>query len=262
MMLDEGTKIFVKHRRQDSDKPSVIFVHGDGQNHTLWENFKDFFFGKGHPVLSYDLAGHGLSEPYRDGKYSYPKFIQTLRDVLKNHDAKNPILVGNSTGGMIALQYATEYSDEITSVMAISSCDQNPTKYNPATPELAKMFIEASSKSFQEVKLFQFELPVKGKGEIHACALKYTSPDVIEAHLKALMGYDISSKLGSIKVPVLLVNGDQDIFITKECIENMMGGIPNSKVVNLEGYDHHVLLESPEKVLESIRSNYDFLLQK
>ena len=262
MMLKDSTKIFVSKRFQDSDKPCVIFVHGDGQNHTLWKNFEDFFFGRGHSVLSYDLAGHGLSEPYRDGKYSYPKFIKTLREILQKHDIKNPILVGNSTGGMIALQYATEYSEEITSVVAISSCDQSPAKYNPETPELAKQFIEASRKSFQGKKLFQFKLPVKDKGEIHVSALMFTSPDVIEAYMNALMDFDISSKLGSIKVPVLLIAGDEDILITKECIKNMEEGIPNSRIVALEGYDHHVLLENPEKVLKGIRSNYDFLLQK
>ena len=91
---------------------------------------------------------------------------------------------------------------------------------------------------------------------------KEEPPEVIEAQLEAMMKYDISSKLNKIKAPVLIITGDNDSFITKECLDNMKRGIPKSKVVIVDGCDHHVLLRKPDEVLDGIEDNYNFLLQK
>jgi len=262
MILEDDTKLFVNHRNQDSDKPCMVFIHGDGQNHTVWKMFEDYFFDKGHSVLSYDLAGQGLSEPYKDGKYSYSKFTDTLKSVLQECKIDKPILVGNSSGGMISLQYATGYPDNLTSVVAMGSTDQNPTKYNPDTPKIAEKFVEMAKEQFQGKKLLRYELPIKDEQNPHEGALKYTPPEVIKDYFEAMMKYDISSKLGEIKVPVLIITGDNDSFITEECLENMKRGIPKSKVVIIEDCDHHVLLRKPDEVLEGIKENYHFLLQK
>lgn len=264
MLLEDGTQILVNQRFCESEKPSVVFIHGDGQNHTIWGNLMDYFFLKGHSVLCYDLPGHGLSQPYKDGKYSFSKFVDTLREILEEKGVRKPLLVGNSSGGMIALQYATENSSELTSVVAISSCDASPAKHNPRIPgeEMIKEYVEKSRKLFEGQKLFDYSQGLLEEKDIFFAAVKNTSPEAIEGNLNAVKDYDIRSDLGDIKVPVLLLRGSKDLIVTEDWMARIKDQIRFSRLTAVEGYGHHALLQNPEKIKELIIENYSFLIQE
>ena len=260
MKLKDGTRIFVDAAFRDGDKPAVVFIHGDGQNHTVWTSVMDYFFQKGHSVLCYDLPGHGLSQPYKDKKYSFSKFVSTLDEILTAHGIREPLIVGNSTGGMIALKYATE--NDVAGVVAISSCDESPTKHNPYVKEIIKKYISESKKLFQRQKNFHYDKKLLDESDIMLAALKYTSPEAIEGNLKALKKFDIRSKLVSIKAPVLLFRGSEDTLITKEWMERIRDEIPKARLITFKNQSHHILLEIPEQIIKGIEKNYCFLEQK
>jgi pimeloyl-ACP methyl ester carboxylesterase len=264
MLLGDGTEIFVTYRFQDNGKPPVVFIHGDGQNHTVWKNLMGYFSGKGHSVLCYDLPGHGLSQPYKDRTYSFSKFVETLKQVLEEKAIRKPLLVGNSTGGMIALKYAAEKPCDVTCVVAVSSCDVSPAKHNPKLrgEEMIKKYIEASKKLFQGQGLFDYGNPGLSDEDIFLAAVKNTSPEAIEGNLNAVKDYDIRSELRNIRVPVLLFRGSKDLIITGKWMKRMKEEIPFSKLITLEGYGHHVLLQNPDKIEEGIIENYSFLMQE
>jgi len=260
MLLEDGTRIFVEARFQDSGKPAAVFMHGDGQNHTVWRSLMNYFFQEDHSVLCYDLPGHGLSKPYKDKKYSFSRFAGTLTEILAAHDISNPMLVGNSSGGMIALKYATE--NDAASVVAISACDESPTKHNPSMDEIIEKYIIESRKVFQGQKLFDYNKKGLDEKEVALAALKHTDPEATEGNAKSLRKFDIRSKLCNIKAPVLLIGGAKDSFATKEWMERIRDEIPKSRLVNFDGCGHHILLETPEIILDTIEKNYSFLVQK
>lgn len=260
MFLKDGTRIFVDAAFRDGNKAAVVFIHGDGQNHTVWTTVMNYFFQKGHSVLCYDLPGHGLSRPYKDRKYSFFKFVKTLREVLKTHDLSRPIVVGNSCGGMIALKYATRNS--VASVVAISACDESPSKHNPDINEVIKNYIAESKKAFKKQELFDYGKKKLNEKEIRLAALEYTSPESIEGHVTSLKSFDIRLKLRNIKVPVLLFRGTEDAIMSAKWMERMRKGLPSARLVSFKGHGHHVLLEAPEKVIRAIEENYSFLVQE
>jgi non-heme chloroperoxidase len=262
MILQDGTKLFVICQKKKNDRPPFVFLHGDGQNHTVWTKFMNFFFKVGNSVLCYDLPGHGLSQPYKDGKYSFPKFAETLKQILDEYRIKKPVLVGNSTGGMTAFQFATDNPDKLKSVVAVSSCDCSPSKYNPEILPMVNNFIEKSRKLFKKQQVIDYSKPIPGEEDIIASTLTYTSPEAIKGNLEAMKRYDISSKLGKIRMPVLLFRGEKDVFISRGWMRRIKEEIPISKLITVQGYGHHVLLQAPEKIFEGIVKNYSFLVQK
>ena len=45
----------------DAARPTVIFLHGAGLDHTCWQLASRWFAWHGHSVLAVDLPGHGRS---------------------------------------------------------------------------------------------------------------------------------------------------------------------------------------------------------
>jgi pimeloyl-ACP methyl ester carboxylesterase len=210
------------------------------------------------------LPGHGLSQPYKYRKYSFPRFVRTLKEILAKNDIQAPILVGNSTGGMVALKYGAERPRDVTSIVAVSSCDASPVKQNPHIDGAAmiKARIIQSRRLFRKQKLFDYSKQASCQEEISLAGLHYTSPEAIEGNMKAVRTFDIRSKLRNIKVPVLLFRGSKDVIVTRKWMEMIKRRIPRSKLLTLNGCGHHALLENPKLILEGIRRNYSFLLQK
>ena len=259
MKLIDNTNINVIHRHRETDKPTAVFIHGDGQNHTVFNRISDYFSHKGHSTLSYDVPGHGLSQPYKKKEYTYPRFAQTLHEILKAYTIKSPIIIGNSSGGMIAMQYATE--KKAKSIIAISSCDESPARQNPALNQILENYIIESRKSFQKQMIFDYTKEGLDDKETGMAALKHTHPGATEGSITSLRNFDITSELNKIKTPVFLLNGSDDPFVTEECSERMKENISNSRLVTYQGQGHHILLKIPEKIIRTIEENYSFLTQ-
>jgi len=260
MKLNDKTEIHAAHQPKESKKPTAVFIHGDGQNHTVFKALTDYFFQKGHPVLCYDLPGHGLSQPYKNKIYSYDRSVSTLREILKHYKISKPLLVGNSSGGMTALKYAAE--KEVYSVVAISACDISPAKNNPGIKNIIENYILESRRLYQGQKLFDYSQKGLDEKDISLAALKHTHPEAAEGSAESFKDFDISSRLGSIDKHVLMFCGSEDVFVSGECRERMRNEILNSRLIAFKGQGHHILLKIPEKILETLDRHYSFLVQK
>ena len=85
----------------DPDRPAVIFVHGAGNDHTVWHGPSRYFAYHGRSVLAFDLPGHGRSGG---------KALSTIEDMaswlVRAIDAigiDRVAIAGHSMGGLIAL---------------------------------------------------------------------------------------------------------------------------------------------------------------
>jgi len=259
MFLNDGTRIFAKLRGEKIGKPVAVLMHGDGQNHTVWTGFADYIMQKGHSVLVYDLPGHGLSEPYKNGEYSFPRFVETLEEILAFYSIDTPLLVGNSSGGMIALSYAAKR--QASGVIAISASDISPTKHNQSIEKVIEKYIEKSKELFQGQRLFRYDTTRIDDESMASACLKYTSPEAIQGNMGALKTFDIRDELNKIRCPVLAINGMQDIFVPEEYRERVRRKIRKSRAVTLKQFGHHILLEARELVLQALEENYSFLVQ-
>ena len=260
MFLSDGTRIFVDASYRDGNKPPVVFIHGDGQNHTVFRLLLDYFFRKSHSVLAYDLPGHGLSQPYKDKRYSFLRFASTLTEILKAHNLRNPILVGNSSGGMIALKYAAR--NRVKSLIAISASHLSPMKTVQKMKQITKEYIKNSKELFQGQQLFDYSEKTLTQADKRLAALKHTHPDATEGFSKALANFNIRSEIQKIRAPVLLLRGSNDIFVSEKCTQEMQKRLPNARVITFQGRGHHILLEAPELIIHAIEKNYSFLVQR
>ena len=103
----------------DNSKPTVVFLHGSGLDHTVWNLQSRFFAFRNYSVLALDLPGHTSSEgPPLE---SIEAMADWLRDVVEALDANKLSLVAHSQGCLVALEYASRYPERLRSISLVTS---------------------------------------------------------------------------------------------------------------------------------------------
>lgn len=103
----------------ENNKPTVIFLHGSGLDHTFWGLHSRFFAFRNYAVLVPDLPGHTNSAG--PALKSIEAMADWLNDVVEALDANDISLVAHSQGCLTALEFASRYPDRLRSVSLIAS---------------------------------------------------------------------------------------------------------------------------------------------
>lgn len=108
--------------------PLVIFIHGWCMNGTCMEPFADVAGALGMATIVPDLPGHGRS---RAKKAALLDAAMSIKELAGDNE---PILVGYSLGGIVALKYAMRY--RISGLFLISSMYEPPLKAISQDPKV------------------------------------------------------------------------------------------------------------------------------
>src|SRR6201988_3283501 len=85
-----------------ADRPTILMLHGGGQNRFSWKNTGQVRADGGFPVVALDSRGHGDSDRAPDADYD----VETLTgDVMEVLDAigRPVMLIGASMGGLTGI---------------------------------------------------------------------------------------------------------------------------------------------------------------
>ena len=91
----------------NNSKISLVFLHGWGQNIQMMIPLAKPFIKK-YNCMIIDLPGFGDSEEPQE-VYTIYDYAEMVNKLLTSKKIKNPIIIGHSFGGKIALVYATKY---------------------------------------------------------------------------------------------------------------------------------------------------------
>ena len=84
MWLDvAGKRVFAATGGKDFDKakPTVVFIHGNAGDHTVWAMQTRWFAYHGYSVLALDLPGNGRSEgPMPDSVEAFAEWLPKMLD--------------------------------------------------------------------------------------------------------------------------------------------------------------------------------------
>lgn len=97
-------------RWDGGDGVPFVLVHGLASNAHLWDGVAAELAAAGHPVLAVDQRGHGRSSK-PDGGYDMASVTDDLRVVVDASGFDRPVLVGQSWGGNVVIEFAARFPD-------------------------------------------------------------------------------------------------------------------------------------------------------
>ena len=91
----------------------VILIHSNSHSSKSFHNQLEGPIGKNYLLIAIDLPGHGESSPSNDPRstYSLPGYARVIHNILDQLKLSNPVLVGHSLGGHIALELSKMVSN-------------------------------------------------------------------------------------------------------------------------------------------------------
>ena len=116
--VGDGLGLSVIVRDTGSDASAFLLVHGLASNARLWDGAAEQLLDAGHPSLAVDLRGHGRSGKPDDG-YDFARVAQDLARVVESVLGRPVIVVGQSWGGNVAIEFAARHPDLVSGVVCI-----------------------------------------------------------------------------------------------------------------------------------------------
>ncbi|MHB1013186.1 MAG: alpha/beta fold hydrolase [Desulfobacteria bacterium] len=235
---------------QDSVKASrrtIVFLHGSGGSH---HTFRDQWAGlKGAVRLVIpDLPGHGGSggPPLE----SVDACAAWVVDFVKEIGLDRFLLAGHSMGGAIALQAALESLEGLEALILLGTGAR--LRISPVIFEgIGERFREFAPEFVGWMTAAAASDPLR---EDIANDVLSTRPAAFLADFHACNGFDVMNRLGEIRVPTLVVNGDDDRLTPLKYGEYLAANIPGAVLKIIHGAGHLAMLEKPTEVNAVITS--------
>jgi len=116
-LKDHKAHLFMKNDL-DASKKNFVFIPGAGMDHRTLSMFKFGSLEEEYNIVAIDLPGHGYtSGPLIHDVEGHTKFCMEL---FEHIELNNPIFVGHSWGGLVALDLSLKVSNSMTICMNIA----------------------------------------------------------------------------------------------------------------------------------------------
>jgi pimeloyl-ACP methyl ester carboxylesterase len=115
-----GPDVFLHVERREADPAAAPFVllHGLASNLRLWDGVADYLQARGHTVVALDQRGHGRSDAPESG-YDMDTVVADVRAVIEALGLSRPVVVGQSWGGNVVLEYGWRHPDAVRGITCV-----------------------------------------------------------------------------------------------------------------------------------------------
>ena len=250
----------------DTAKPTVVFIHGVLNDHSVWILQSRYMANHGWNVLAVDLPGHCKSDGEAPASVEdAAAFIAALLDAA---GVEKAALVGHSWGSLIALEVASQLKNRITHLVLIGTAF--PMKVSTALLDASLSDPIAALKMINVFSRSTLSPPPSALGPgtwVYGASLALgrrvlasnTKVNVFHRGFNACNDYaNGETAIGEVTCPVLFLLGADDQMTQAKAattlIEKARLTGKNFKVVRL-AVGHHQMTEAPEETLFEI-SNF------
>jgi pimeloyl-ACP methyl ester carboxylesterase len=261
------------------DGPTVVLVHGLGGSHLNWDLFAPLLSPHAR-VLALDLPGFGLSEP-GERRTSVHDNVRVLDRFLTEVAGTPAVLVGNSMGGMISILQTAAAPDSVSGLALLDAAV--PGRRRALDPLVAAMFgiyaVPMLGERFMAMRRDRSTPLRTVRQMLRLCGV---DPGALPADLidrsvtlidqrqdhaamdKAFLAAARSllrlladprayrRAMASIRVPVLLVQGDVDRLVPVAAARDIARRHPDWRYLELAGVGHVPQLQVPERLAEEL----------
>ena len=245
-LMDTGTTF-------DSNKHSVILLHGSGQSHVVWSLTTQYLSDQNYNVFALDFPGHGNSEG--QCLESIEEMAEWLEKVVNKIGIQDLSLAGHSQGCLVALEYVNRYPKKVKNIIFVAGSYEIPV--NKSLIDLALsgdmeslnlMMKWGYGKSKQFIGGNPLQKILNSSREVR---------EVLAVDLIACNNYKNGvNAVKKINCPTFLIFGESDKMIKIEKGKEFAALIPNSKIHVIKNCGHMIILENAFEMREKI---FEFL---
>ena len=247
----------MQEQHQTSQSP-LIFLHGIGGDST---HFTALIRQLGmQNCYALDLPGYG-STPSLGDDLSFASLCDWLADEISALNIASAHLVGHSLGGMLALEHAVRFPQQLNSLTMIGATsafggrdDQFRTQF--LKDRLAPLDAGMSMKQMAALAIPELVGTAAEPSVSHTAlqSMAQISPQQWRNVLSCLVSFNRRQEVAEIDIPVCVIAGSEDTNAPARTLQKMAGKFPDAEYYCLDGVGHLLPLEAPAKIGQIIQS--------
>jgi pimeloyl-ACP methyl ester carboxylesterase len=234
----------------------VIMLHGSGPGVSGLANWQHNMpaLSQRFRVLAPDIVGFGATERPDDIVYSLRTWTDHVWAFLDAHGISSTAIVGNSLGGRIALQMATDRPNRITKMVLMGAPGVGMTLtdglaalrgYEPSHDAMRDLlrnyFVVNPALITDELVEIRYEASI-ADGAYEAYRTMFFDP----RHAGSELGIT-EDEVRAITTPTLLVHGREDRVVTVQVSVTMLGLLPNADLHVFSACGHWTQIERADE---------------
>jgi len=230
---------------QPGKGPVLVLLHYWGGSARTWQQVIDLLPGRA--IVSIDARGWRRSRGL-PGPYTLEQLAQDVRDVITDAGLEDYILVGHSAGGKVAQLVAAAPPAGLAGLVLVASVPSKPPAH--ITPEFQEQLLHAYD-SAEAVAAGRDTIltatPLSGdiKAQIVADSLDVV-PEARDEWARHGIVQDITSQARAIKVPVIVVAGENDRLEPEQVLrDNLLPYLAKADLRVIPRTGHLSPLEAP-----------------
>jgi len=242
----------------DAALPTVVFIHGAQNDHSVWGLQSRWFAHHGFGVLAVDLPGHGRSAG--PALASVEQMADWLLALLDAAGVQRALLVGHSMGSLVALEashrapgrvrglamlgttypmkvsdalLATARDDEATAIDMVNIWSHSTIAAKPSSPAPGFSVMGGAQRLMRRMSA------------INPAQLFHTDFAACNAYANG------EAAARALACPALFVFGSKDMMTPPRSTKLLTGAVARGKVVTVDA-GHSLMSEQPDAVLDAL----------
>jgi len=251
----DGLELFYQKWIADEVRGVVVIAHGLGEHSNRYQNLLDQLAGKGLSFYALDHRGHGRSQGKRGHILCFKEYIDDLNILVQMARKENPdlplILLGHSMGGVIAFQYALNFSNMIDGLI-LSSAGLKPIL---GVPSWLQKLVGILAKICPGLAISN-GLDAAGLSHDQTVVDNYLNDPLVHDKVSIRWftefisaGQETLRRAGEITMPLLIIHGKEDPIVDYRGSEQTMqrASSADKTLYVFDGLLHETMNETPDQ---------------
>jgi 3-oxoadipate enol-lactonase len=230
--------------------PVVCITHSLASDGGSWAEQVPALLAAGFRVLRLDMRGHGGSDPVA-GDYTMRELAGDVAAVLGALGFARVHYIGLSIGGMIGQAFALDHRDKLLSALWCDTLPASPPGAAEIWGPRMKAVREANSlEPIADASMDRYLSPAfrekhPGRWKQLRDTVLGTTPQGYLGCSAAILNFDFVSRLPSLRLPVLVVCGEEDAGTPASENRRLAGLVPGARYEEIAGMRHFPNVEAP-----------------
>ena len=257
----------VHYKTMGQGEPIFVLLHGFGASLYSWHDVMEPLSLYG-TIISFDRPAFGLTERpmtwEAENPYSSQASVDLLLGLLEHFNVQKVILVGNSAGGTISMQFTLQHPERVKALILVDPAIYDgggrswlrPFYKTPQMNHLGPLIVRSiQNNGIDMIKMAWYD-PSKIKPETMT---GYTKPLQADNWDRALWYFtaasqvsDLPGRLSEFTLPVLVITGDTDRIVPTANSVRLAGALPNAKLIIIPQAGHVPHEEQPVLFLQAV----------
>lgn len=235
--------------------PPVVFLHGLGASMYGWRGALRPVADAGFRVIAFDNRGFGFSGKPRRG-YSNDDYVLLLRGLLDSLGVGEAVLVGHSMGGQIAAEFALAHPERVRALALVAAAGfgiRVPVLLRAARWPIVGSLASGlrwrwvTGRVLRSTYANPSRVTTEDVDQYYAPVAEPDYAGVVQGVLRGYRFDALPGRLSALRVPALVLWGDQDRWIPPVIGRRLAAEIERVAFIVIPAAGHALQEEAPDR---------------